>query len=466
MTQSETMDRRVWVTLGIMAAGLPIWGQPAPSEQVSARDEFFDVFNEHPRLFLDAQRLRRLRRERERRTMRWLQFETLMAGRAPMAEPGFAGALFYQASGDKEIGRRALQWALSSEAKDLRQLALVFDWCQPILSEADSRALQVKLQAGFHAKEKSTSLAAIRDRTLAALALAGHDPWNSKPFFEWLVKQWWRVEITPQLKAGRSVISRDESLPLMELMHAVRDNLQIDLREGVGSWFKELPIYHLLTYYPATFPGAENEFRIPVSKTIVEPDTRRALESRVAELAMIAYETNAPETQVIQGWLMHDRFLLRGTLGITHEFLWANPYQPGLSYYHVPLIHHDALFGRLFVRSSWEDDATWLGYWDGQLQMFKDGQPQKLKLDTSQGPISFPDLLILTGGYARKCRIELTEEQELFILGLKPGARYDIEMEDEEIFEVQADKGGMVHLKPPRKKPLDFRMHEAGAGLS
>ena len=38
---------------------------------------------------------------------------------------------------------------------------------------------------------------------------------------------------------------------------------------------------------------------------------------------------------------MHDHFLMRGPFGSPYEFLWANPYQPGLSYYHVPLVLHD-----------------------------------------------------------------------------------------------------------------------------
>ena len=30
---------------------------------------------------------------------------------------------------------------------------------------------------------------------------------------------------------------------------------------------------------------------------------------------MVAYDTNAPESQVLQGWLMHDNFVMRGMLG-------------------------------------------------------------------------------------------------------------------------------------------------------
>ena len=57
--------------------------------------------------------------------------------------------------------------------------------------------------------------------------------------------------------------------------------------------------------------------------------------------------------------------MLRGTFGAPYEFLWANPYQPGLSYYHVPLVYHNPDFGKLFIRSSWDNTAHWFGYFDG-----------------------------------------------------------------------------------------------------
>src|SRR5262247_925270 len=96
------------------------------------------VFTEHPRLLLRPQRLRLLKRERERTSARWQQFATLVSGNAPMPEPGFAYALYYQVTGDDVYGRKAIDFALSSAA-DLRQQALVFDWCQDLLSEAQSR---------------------------------------------------------------------------------------------------------------------------------------------------------------------------------------------------------------------------------------------------------------------------------------------------------------------------------------
>ena len=71
---------------------------------------------------------------------------------------------------------------------------------------------------------------------------------------------------------------------------------------------------------------------------------------------MVAFDPNAPETPGAAG-LADARpvHAARHASGAPYEFLWANPYQPGLSYYHVPLIYHNPDFGRLFVRSSWDD---------------------------------------------------------------------------------------------------------------
>src|SRR5438445_13534690 len=92
--------------------------------QAQSADEPVAVFTEHPRIFLRPQRLRLLKRERERASARWQQFETLVVGGAPMPEPGFAWALYSQVTGNPEFARKAIAWALSPTA-DLRQQALV-----------------------------------------------------------------------------------------------------------------------------------------------------------------------------------------------------------------------------------------------------------------------------------------------------------------------------------------------------
>jgi len=427
------------------------------------QEETFEIYAEHPRIFLRPPRLKLLKRERERRSLRWQQFETLLVGKAPMPEPGFAKALFYRVADHQETGKEAVAWALNTAREnspaDLRQMAIVFDWCQDLLSGAQSQALAAKLRRGSLAAARSHALPAIRSRLLAAIALEGD---GSRKELEQILTRWWQSQTAPALKSGRNPIPRDDTYALMEILHAVRDTLNIDLRDSAPAFFKTLPIFHLVSYYPAVYPAPENEFRIPAAKGSSDPDLRHAALSRAAELSMVAYDTNAPESQVLQGWLLHDHFLMRGTFGITYEFLWANPYQPGLSYYHVPLVFHDDLNGRLFVRSSWEDSATWLGFFDGELQLFRDGKVTVLNPQLTSGPLSLEEAVVFFGNNARKFRVLLNAEEQVFVLGLKPRQKYDVEVDDEGIREERTDPGGILALKLPHKIEIGVRMKESG----
>src|ERR1035437_5653344 len=424
-------------------------------------DDPVAVFTEHPRLFLRPQRLRLLKRERERASPRWQQFRTLVVGGAPLPERGFAWALYFQVSGDEDIGRKAVEWALTPAA-DLRQQALIFDWCQDLLTDNERRNLTARLARGI-ADNADPAIPAVRSRTLAALALYDHVPQAPQRTLDATVHQWWDGRMVPGLRGGKSVVARDDAYALWELLHAVRDNTNLDMRESVPRFFKEFPIEHLLSHYPATFPAAENEYRIGITRTTGEPDLQVAALSRAVELAMGALDVNAAETQVRQGWLMHDHFMLRGTYGAPYEFLWADPYQPGLSYYHVPLIYHNADFGKLFVRSSWDEDAEWFGYFDGVIQMCAQGRLTPLSAQLNSPPVSLQEAMICFAGRARKFHFTLDEEEAGFIRGLTPGRTYQVEIDDEEIFEAATDRGGILELDMPRGKPAGVRIKEIGS---
>ena len=423
-------------------------------------DDPVAVFTEHPRLFLRPQRLRLLKRERERASPRWQQFETLVAGNAPMPQPGFAWALYFQVSGNIEFGNRAIEWSLTPAA-DLRQQALVFDWCQDLLTDPRRRDLSTRLVKGI-ADTSDASIPAVRARTLAAIALYDHTPQSPQLALENIVHQWWDRQMLPALRAGKSVVARDEAYPLWELLHAIRDNTNIDLRETVPHFFKDFPIEHLLTYYPASYQAPDGQYRIGLTRKTGEPDLEAAALSRAAELEMVALDVNAAESQVLQGWLMHDHFMLRGTFGAPYEFLWANPYQPGLSYYHVPLIYHNNDFGKLFIRSSWDEDAAWFGYWDGNMQMFSEGHLTPIGAQLNAPPISLKEALICFAQRTRAFRMTLDEEEAVFILGLQPKRTYQVEIDDEQIFEIQSDAGGILELDVPRGKPIGVRLKELG----
>jgi hypothetical protein len=438
---------RIGAYAGLLAAAVagllsPQNTAPAPRE---GSDEPVVVSTEHPRLFLRPARLRLLRRERERQSMRWRQFEALIAGNAPMPEPGFAAALDYQASGNAAAGHRAIAWALGNTT-DLRQMALVYDWCQTLLSDAERRELAARIARRMAETAPDDSIPAASARALAAVALFDEVPQVPDRELNRLVHKWWNGTIAPALRAGHNVVPRETSYALMELLHALADNTRVDLRESCPGFFRDFPIEHLMGYYPAPYPGAQNEYYIGVMRHPGEPDPRAAALDRAAELAMVAYDPNAPETQVLQGWLMHDRFLMRSTFGSPYEFLWANPYQPGLSYYNVPLVYYNPDFGRLFLRSSWEDDADWFGLFDGTMQMFTGGHATAIDAARRTEPLWLKEATICFAGSGRKFQLTLDEPAPVFVVSLEPRHAYEVEVDDEEMFEAASDAGGILEL--------------------
>ena len=427
-----------------------------------AQDEDFRVYTDAPRLFLTVQRLRLLQRERERQSMRWQQFDALVAGGAAMPEPAFAWALYYRVAKDAAVGKKAVDWAASAAqdtAQDLRQIALVFDWCGPLMSPAQAERLGAKIERMLAAPTPSIPVDVSRQsaRALAAIAIADRLPDHGESLLKPILDQWWRGNIVTGLHAGDPAIPREQTYALFEFLHAVRDNLKIDLRDAAPEYFKTLPLDHLMGHYPSSFQGPENDYRVPVYLRDGEPNLTDAVLSRAAELAMVSFDSNAAENQWVQGWLMQDRFMMRGAVGVPYEFLWANPYQPGLSYFLAPLVFHDASTGHLFARSSWDEDAIWVGYFDGHLQLFRDGKIQTLKAGAASDPLRVSGIVILSARDRDAYRFRADEEQT-FVIGLAPHARYDVEIDDQELWEEETDAGGTLMLALPEGTDAGVRI--------
>jgi hypothetical protein len=289
-------------------------------------------------------------------------------------------------------------------------------------------------------------------RALAAIALADRLPDQGAAVLKGIVLDWWRGGVVKNLRS----IPREQTYALYEMMHAIRDNLKIDLRESAHEYFTTLPTDHLVGHYPSPFEAAENEYRVPVYVRDGEPDLTDAVFSRAAELAMVAFDNNAADSQYLQGWLMQDRFLMRGALGVVYEFMWANPYQPGLSYFQMPLVFHDAATGHVFARSSWDEDATWIGFFDGHLQLFRNGHIETLKAGASFPAIHIGDAVLMSGKDPEfKFR---ADGEALFVLGLSPKAAYDVEIDNQELAERETDAGGTLVISLPPGLDLGARL--------
>ncbi|MBV9264774.1 MAG: hypothetical protein JO061_01260, partial [Acidobacteriaceae bacterium] len=78
----------------------------------------------------------------------------------------------------------------------------------------------------------------------------------------------------------------------------------------------------------------------------------------LAALALVNLDPNSTASQFLQGWAMEDRFMLRDGPGVGYEFLWANPYLPGVSYQNMDPWSYTR--GDLYARADWSDNACWL----------------------------------------------------------------------------------------------------------
>ncbi len=467
------MTRRAALRYATAFAALHLRGQSRP-ETATARPETFRVYTDSPRLLLRPQRLRLLKRERERRSLRWDQFETLWTASAPFPELPWVQAMRFQVADDKDAGTRAVAWSVgpgdATRPEELRQMAIVADWCESLISGDDKRQLYTKLERAVTDQRPARTMAEARSRLFAAVVLSGDRQNVTEKALGNLFDGFWNGTLIASLGSAKSSVPNADAYAMLEILHAVRDNLNFDLRETFPVWFRQYPLVHLLAHYPAPWPAAENEFRIPADEMIQSagPDTRKATLSRAAELAMVAYDANAASSQLLQGWLTNDRFLMRGAYGIPYEFFWANPYQPGLSYYHVPLVLHDEIGGQLFVRSSWEDDASWLGFFGGQLQLFKDGEIMRVDPAARREPLDMETAVVLFARAEKKFTVpkpapspegEPEDGEAVFIVGLEPKRAYHVEIDAEEMTEEFADPGGIVYL--PSVPPGGVRLGPA-----
>jgi hypothetical protein len=395
-------------------------------------DEDFHVYRDAPRIALTPQRLRLLQRERERASPRWQNFEALMSTEAPMPEPGFAWALYYRITKERSAARKAIDWALQHD--DLRQLALVYDWCQPAATTAESERLEKSMQSAL--SRPATTVEGQNARALAAIALADKLPDAGDRDLR-SIATWFRQQTS---------FKREDLYPLFELLNAIRDNTKVDLRQSATEYFKQVPLDYVAAFYPAAYPGPDNDFRVPVSAAPGDPNLDAASHSRAAGLAMVGFDTNSENYQYVQGFLMNERFVMRGALGAPYEFLWANPYQPGLAYQNLPLVYHNPVSGDVFARTTWDEDATWIGYFSGSLQMFREGGVQTVRKGAAIAPIRVGDAIVTSPSDPNSVKLHM-DAPTLFVLGLTPKAEYAVEIDDRELDFVDTDAGGTLVVK-------------------
>ena len=435
----------------------------------------YRVYTKHPRLWLDGGRLDRLRHEVQRETDRWRQLEMLSRSGASFPEEPLWLALQFQVTGSQEAGRKAVEWALGraqssgkfSDPGDLRLGAVVFDWCHELLSPQERERLAGPLGKAAQAIASGHGLETgpLRSAVLAAVAVA--DEWDgaSQTLLQ-LIDGRWRGEIEPKLLRGETPDRAGELMAMLEIFHAVRYNLQQDLWRESDAVFRPLPRVEMLRYYPAPLETPTGSLRELAQPSAVKLDAKaESVPARIAEMLLVAYESTLEEYQFLQGWIRHDAFVLRDPYGAVYEFIWINPYLPGLSYSTSPLVAHDEVRGRVFARKGWDDDDVWAGYLNGELQVYGDGHLMVIGPETRQAPLEFAGAAIVLARLPMKFEVEVPpsvggrEARVIYIVGLREGTSYDVKVDRSHFRPYVAGKGGIVVLRNEAgegKPDLDF----------
>lgn len=240
-----------------------------------------------------------MQRDRERQTVRWVDFEARVETVPDSPERGFELALYYAVTRDEKRGREAVQWALA-HACDRRQFAWIVAWCGELMSDAERQKLEAT----------GCAVASIDDKELVRSLQEGG------------------------FRNARTLYAACERLI------ALRSSEQDDPRETAARFFSNLPIEFLLSLRP---------------EQVEHPDWM----THIAALALVAVDPNLTAAQYVQGWAMEDRQMIREGPGVAYEFLWADPYLPGIGYQNLDPWVHDAN-GRLFARTNWEPQACWV----------------------------------------------------------------------------------------------------------
>jgi hypothetical protein len=281
-----------------------------------------EIPDHSPQLLLNSQRLRRLKRDRERQTQRWVNFENRVNSQPASPERGFELALYYAITGEEARGKEAVRWVLA-HACERRQVALVLDWAASLVSATE----RSRLAAQSCPAQSPENPASLRDAVFLKIA-AGED--ISK-----LVEDS-RKPLTTFLADG-GFQDAAKLYAASEYMMAVRSAQNVDVREDDSTFFLQLPTEFLLALKPAQLDNPGWMIHI-------------------AALALVALDPNLESSQFLQGWAIADRQMAREGPGVAYELLWADPYLPGIGYQNMNRWAYDPK-GHLVARMDWEPNS-------------------------------------------------------------------------------------------------------------
>jgi hypothetical protein len=357
--------------------------------------------NHSPQLLLTPKLLRRLQRDRVRQTARWLNFEKRVETVPESPDRGFELALFYAVSRDEARGKEAVTWALAHPS-ETRQVALVLDWANDAMSPEQQHKLSQSPQNLTIGTQPSAPV--VRD-SLFKTVLQG-------TFDQNLLERENRYILKDLHKSYP--VDPASLYAAVEYLMVLRNAKHMDLRNADPAFFANLPKTLLLSLKP---------------EQVEHPDWR----VHAAALALVTLDPNLESSGYLQAWAMEDSQMVRDGPGVAYEFLWADPYLPGIAYQNMdPWIYDPA--GSLFARVGWDAEACWISVAKGRFEQ------QNCPVQGPSATFGTLHLLLLQPSCAEIPK--RSRNETILLWKLKPGANLFHE-HDAQRFQGTADAAGM-----------------------
>ncbi len=332
-----------------------------------------------------------------------MNFETRVKNVSDSPQRGMELALYSSVTDDNSVCQEATRWAVAHPA-EYRQNALVADWCRK----------------GFDSERAQLLNTAIQPDPAKPFESA-----RNQLFFQMVKEEATRDTVKQQWSRLLPLIQRDprvclpEINALFEFLDVVDKNFRLDLRQDDARLFTDLPYIFLLNMKPAQLEA---------------PDPA----ARIGGLMMVNLDPNLQASSFVQGWAMEDPKMVHEGPFIAEEFLWANPYLPGLGYYNMDLWAYDAPSGLLLARKSWHAESCWVSIYHQNVDTFQCA-PHTLESTVAFGKLVLQPL-------TQECLDVKTEAGNLnMVSGLKPGASVSWENKDEKM-NGNADASGLFLL--------------------
>ena len=265
-----------------------------------------------PGLIFTPQRIKRIKRERERQTPRWVNFEERLRTVPDSPERGFELALYAAVAGEELHPDESDKW-VQAHPCEIRQVALI--------RKVQGRGTTVSASSANSCPPlQGGPIFRMRDQ----LFEHPDTPPDEKQFLH-------ALQATP-LDDAKEVYATAEYLMAAKALHLP------DPRQTESQFFNSLPVQFLLSLKP---------------QQVDHPDWQ----THITALALVALDPNSDSAQFVQGWAIEDRQMLHEGPGVAYELLWADPYLPGVGYQNLDPWWYDADNARLLARSDWTVNA-------------------------------------------------------------------------------------------------------------